>query len=420
MRNLTDLRLERGRLVEQMKAILDTADKAKRDLTAEERQEYDKLDVAQEALGETVRREERLADLERQLKVPVPLKAAGKDLTPPTDHRVVVASPEYAEAFQAYLIGGIEALDLDQRATLKAGWRATEGRALSVGTTTAGGFTVPQGFSGQLEDSLLAFGGMVVAATVFETDSGQDLPWPTSDDTTNAGALLAENTADAEQDVVFGQIIFKAYKYTSKIIRVSQELLQDSAFNISEFLARKFAERIGRITNTHFTTGTGTAQPQGVVTASSVGKTGATGQTTSVIYDDLVDMEHSIDPAYRVQPGVGWMMHDSSLKVIKKLKDTQNRPLWQPGLVARQADTILGYPFFINQDVAVMAASAKSILFGALKKYMIRRVREITVIRLVERYAEFYQVGYLAFARMDGRMLDAGTDPVKNYTNSAT
>lgn len=299
------------------------------------------------------------------------------------------------------------------------GMTADEKRALSVGTTTAGGFTVPEGFSGQLEASMLAFGGMRQAATVFRTAQGNDLPWPTYNDTGNTGELLAENTQANEQDVTFGQIIFKAYKYSSKMVKISVELLQDSAFDLASELGKILGERLGRITNTHFTTGDNASKPQGIVTASSLGKTGAGGQVATIIYDDLVDLEHSVDPAYRRLPGTGFMMADAMLKVIKKLKDSQNRPLWLPGLAVREPDTILSYPYTINQDIAAPAANAKSLLFGNIPKYRIRDVAEIVLLRLNERFAEFHQVAFLAFLRADGRMLDAGTDPVKHYVHPA-
>ena len=119
------------------------------------------------------------------------------------------------------------------------------------------------------------------------------------------------------------------------------------------------------------------------------------------------------------------MFADSTLKALKKIKipqfsgDTNGMPLWQPGLVQGQPDRILGYPFVINQDVAAMAASAKAIVFGDLSKYLIRDVRDVTLLRLDERYAENHQVAFLAFSRHDGDLLDAGTDPVKLFVNPA-
>jgi HK97 family phage major capsid protein len=160
------------------------------------------------------------------------------------------------------------------------------------------------------------------------------------------------------------------------------------------------------------------------VTASASGKVGTTGQTLTVTYDDLVDLVHSIDPLYR-GPRARFMLHDSSLKVIQKLKDTQNRPIWvaglgEPSLAAPNPSTILGYPYTINPDMPVMAANAKSILFGDFSNYLVREVTDFTVLRLVERYAEYLQVAFIGFQRVDGNLINAGTNPIKFYQNSAT
>jgi HK97 family phage major capsid protein len=332
-------------------------------------------------------------------------------------------------AFDRWIRFGFDGLDPEQRsimlskkANVSSSELSEEVRAQAVGTGSAGGFLVPQGFSNELEKALKAFGGMRTVARLLPTPSGNDIPWPTVDDTANVGELLAENIGAGTQDVTFGQVILKAYKYSSKVVLVSMELMQDSFFDVATILRDLLAERIGRITNTHFTTGDNTGKPQGVVPASGVGKVGIAGQTTSVLYIDLVDLEHSLDPLYR--PGASFMMADSSLKVIKKILDTTGRPIWQPGAQAslqtgqESFNTILGYPYQINQDIPVMAANAKSIIFGNFSKYIVRDVLEYTLLRFDELYAVSGQVGFLAFARADGRTINAAA--LKHYANSAT
>lgn len=290
--------------------------------------------------------------------------------------------------------------------------------AQSVGTTTAGGFLVPQSFSDRLEVALKVFGGMLNEAEVLQTGSGADMPWPTVNDTTQTGAILAENASIPSQDVTFASVTLKSYMYTSKLIAVSLQLMQDSFVSVDNVVADLAGQRLGRILNSHFTTGTGSGQPNGVVTAAASGKVGTTGQTASVIYDDLVDLIYSVDKAYRA--GSKFMAADSSIKVVMKLKDSQNRPLWQPSVQAGQPDMLMGYPVVVNNDVAAMAANAKSIIFGDFTKYKIRRVQGMTLLRLNERYADNLQVGFFAFTRADGNLIDAGTNPVKYYANSAT
>jgi len=298
--------------------------------------------------------------------------------------------------------------------------RTWEYRAQSVATPAAGGYTVPDETMRALEIALLDFGGMRRAATIIRTSSGADLPMPTVNDTANVGVILNENTQVANQDVAFSSLVLNSFKYSSKQVLVSVELLQDSAVPLGEILGRLLGERIGRITNTHFTVGTGVAMPLGIVPAATVGFTAPAtdGQVTAWKYTSMVEMEHSIDPAYR--RNASWMMSDNALKKSKLILDTQGRPLWAAGIAGGAPDTLLGYPLIINNDMAVMAANAKSVLFGDLSKYIIRDVLGITLLRLEERYADFHQVAFLAFARMDGDLLDAGTHPVKVFVNAAT
>jgi HK97 family phage major capsid protein len=430
LRELLDLR---SKLVDQMRALVDLSEQDGRGgtLSGEEDAKFNTLDDEMEKLSLQITRREKVESAERAMAL------SANPAAPPALETRRGRSPLNPEerkkaenkAFEQWVRFGFDGLDTEQRQIMAvrrtligASELPDEIRAQGVGTGAGGGYTVPQGFSEELEKALKAFGGMRQAARLFPTPSGNDIPWPTVDDTANIGELLAENIAAAIQDVAFGQVILKAYKYSSKLVQVSMELLQDSFFDIGTILRDLLAERIGRITNTHFTTGDNTGKPQGVVTGSTVGKVGIVGQTTAVIYDDLVDLEHSVDPMYR--PGSIFMMNDSTLKVIKKLKDSQGRPIWQPGLTAslqtgqEAFNSILGYPYVINQDMAVMAANAKSILFGNFSKYIIRDVREFTLLRLEERYAEYGQVGFLAFTRSDGRYIN--TAAVKHYANSAT
>ncbi len=402
---------QRQSLVEKMRELVTRADAEGRSLSTEESARFDAMDADLEALKARI-------DLEsRSVRNPI------------TDYSIADGAPQTSEnraeraAFDAWLRYGTEGLAPEQRQIMARRRSFVTGsdlpaevRALAVGTGAAGGYVVPQGFSGELAQSLKAYGGMRAASRLFPTPDGRDIPWPTVDDTSNVGELLAENTAAASLDVAFGQVTLKAYKYSSKLVPVSMELLQDSFFDVGAILRGLLAERIGRITNTHFTTGTGTGQPKGVVTESSLGKQGTTGQTLTLIVEDLVDLEHSVDPLYR--PNARWMMNDATLKVIKKMKDTTGRFLFQASLAAGTPDTISGYPFTINQDIAVMAASAKSVLFGDFSTYIVRDALDVTLLRLVERYAELGQVGFLAFARADGRSIQPAA--IKYYQNSAT
>lgn len=286
-----------------------------------------------------------------------------------------------------------------------------EYRALTT-QATSGGDTIPEGFVNNFERAMLQFAGIRQVADVMRTASGNDMPWPTSDDTGNEGALIAENTQVSEQDITTGAVVFSAYKYTSKLIRVPVELLQDSAFDLANTLGSMLGERIGRITAGHFTTGDGSSKPNGILTAATLGKTAAS--QTAVTADEILDLVHSVDPSYREGPGVGFMFHDNILLVIRKLKDGDGNYLWQPGFQSGVPERLVNFPITINQKMpSTMTATTKIMLFGMLSKYKIRDVAEFRLRRLVERYADYDQEGFVAFSRHDGDLLDAGTHPVK-------
>ncbi|WP_086847051.1 phage major capsid protein [Amycolatopsis kentuckyensis] len=323
----------------------------------------------------------------------------------------------YEEAFSGFLRRGINGLAAEQRQLMNERMTELDTRAQST-STTAGGYTIPPGFLTRITETMKAFGGILNVAELITTDSGNPLQWPTFDGTAQTGQLLSENTQETALDLAFGQKTLGAYTYSSRIVQVSLQLLQDSAFNLDEFVARQLGIRIGRAVAAHLATGTGSSQPEGLFTNATTGKTGTTGQTTSVIYDDLVDLIHSVDPAYRAQNPI-FVLNDSSLKVIRKLKDSQGRPLWEPSLQVGAPDTILGYGYVVDQGVASMAANAKSIGFGDVRSaYVVRQVAGGQMLRLAERYADYLQVGYLGFLRLDAKPND--TAAFKVYANSAT
>lgn len=291
---------------------------------------------------------------------------------------------------------------------------AVEKRVLSGLTGSAGGDLRPEGFVQNLEKALLWFGPMMQAGEIMTTQDGNDLPWPTANDTTNTGELLADdNTAVDVADPTFSQTIFKAWPYSSKLVRVPVTLLEDAAFDLASELGMMLGERLGRIINTHCTTGNGTTQPQGITVGAAAGKTTSNG--TAIADTELIDLEHSVDIAYRT--GAAFMMSDAVAAYIRKLQDGDDRFLWSAGdggLSSGPGGLLLGRPVWINNDMAsTIEASAKTMLFGSMRHYKIRRVRQIRLRRLVERYAEYDQEGFVAFFRLDGRVLNAGTNPIK-------
>lgn len=316
--------------------------------------------------------------------------------------------------YATWLRGGDNALSAQDWSDIRA--------TMSTTTTTEGGFTVQTDVAASVIDSMKAYGGMRSVSTILPTAKGNPLSFPSSDGTAEVGEIIAENTTATAADLVFGTVALNAYKFSSKVVAAPVELLQDSQIDIEAFIHARLTTRLGRITNTKYTIGTGTAEPFGLAARAASGKVGLAGQTLTVIFADLVDLIHSIDPAYRAAGTCRFMMNDASLKIIRKLVDSQNRPVFLPGyagLGVAMPDTILGYEVTVNQDVAVMAANAKSIFFGDFKNFYIRDVMEMSLQRYTDSaYAKLGQVGFLMWMRTGSNLMD--TASIKYYANSAT
>lgn len=293
---------------------------------------------------------------------------------------------------------------------------------MSTTTPSEGGYTVPSAIAASIIDSLKAYGGMRGVAEMLPTSQGNPLSYPSSDGTNEVGELLAENAQASSLDLSFGTVGLNVFKYSSKIVAVPIELLQDSIVDIEAYVRGRIVTRIGRITNQHFTTGTGTAQPRGIVTGASSGKVGTTGQTLTITYDDLVDLLESVDDAYQAST-CKFMFAQSMRKVLRKLKDTAGRPIWTPGyeagITAGAPDLLLGQEVAINNDMPAPAANAKSVIYGDLSKYVIRDAMNVSLMRFDDSaFAAKGQVGFLAFARSGGNLTDVNA--VKYYQHSAT
>lgn len=318
------------------------------------------------------------------------------------------------ELYASWLRGGDKALTAED-------WREIRA-TMSTTTGSEGGFSVQSDVATQLIDALKGYGGVRSVAETIRTEKGNPLSYPGSDGTAETGELIGENTTATAADPVFTTVAVNTFKYSSKIIAVPFELLQDSSIDVEAFVRKRIADRIGRITNTHYTTGTGTGQPRGVATGAASGKVGLTGQTTSIIFDDLVDVIASVNYAYRQSPGCAFMTSDANLAKIRKLKDTSGRPIFIPGwdgLGKPMPDTILGYRVVVNDDIAAMAANAKSVLFGDFSYYKVRDAMDVTLFRFEDSaYVKLGQIAFLAWMRSGGNLVD--TTAVKAYVNSAT
>ncbi len=294
--------------------------------------------------------------------------------------------------------------------------RGYEFRDLSVGTSTAGGNTVPTSFLAQLQEHMIEVSAIRQAgATVITTDAGEALEIPKTTAHSSA-AIISEGGSITESDPTFGKVTLNAYKYGLSI-DISTELEQDSAFDLSGYLARQAGRAIGNASGAHFVTGDGSSKPNGVATASTLGVTGATSVSGAFTADNLIDLYFSVIAPYRAN--ATWLMADGAIASARKLKDGNDQYLWVPGLQAGVTDTLLGKPVISDTNVADQATSAKSVLFGDFSTYFIRDVRGFRAERSVDFKFSTDQATWRFLFRTDGDLVDT-TGAVKHFVGGAS
>lgn len=402
----------RSHVREQMRDIVRNAENEKRDLKQEEHQRFQKFDNDYNALTEKWEAQKRIEDFKAQ---EMQQRAAnGKAENAASTKTDEEKEKQYRSIFGKYLRYGGRGLTNSEQAILM------EKRGTDPQTTTnsQGGFTIPQGFSNELEIRMKYFGEMLNRARIFNTETGNQIEWPTVDDTAALGSILTETAgAAAVNDMTFAQVLLDAYTYTTGIVKVSVQLAQDTAFDLESFILDAFAERLGRIINQHATTGTGSSQPNGFVTAATVGTTAAA--VAAITRNELVDLQHSVDIAYR--NNAIWMFNDSTLAAIKKLSfgSGDDRPLWQEGSIVNDVPaTLEGRPYSVNNDMADIGAAAKPVAFGDFSKYVIRLAGDTVFVRMDERYMDELKVGFIAYRRMDGELIQSNA--IKVLQNAAS
>lgn len=283
---------------------------------------------------------------------------------------------------------------------------------LTTGTGSSGGYTFDSSFVASLEIAMTANSGIMETADILRTQTGDLLSWPTVNDTSNRGRLVTESDASTATDPTFGQVQWTAYKLGSDHILVPQELLDDNLVNLAAVIPDLLGQRIGRGINYYGTIGTGSSQPTGIVTASTLGVTAAS--ATAITYDEIINLEHSVNRALRNRPGAAYMFNDTTLLLLRKLKDADNNYLWQMGNNSGVADRINNRPYTINDDMANPTTGNKTVLFGVLPQFKVRMVREVRFYRLSELYRINDQDAFVAFVRFDTNLLNAGDNPVKH------
>jgi HK97 family phage major capsid protein len=404
--SIQELRERRNALAKQM---LHITEEHKADWNASHAKQFDGWNDEMEILDGQIDRTERAIKAAAEKELVIPRLDAPLNKLDPLSPKAIT---------ERWLRQGDQAFSAAEWTEIR--------NTMSTTTTTEGGFTVPTLVVSDLIDTMKAYAFMRGVAETMQTATGGPMGFPGSDGTAEVGEVLAENaTAGSNVDPAFTSRSLNTFKYSSKPVAAPMELLQDATVDIEAFIRRRLAQRIGRIQNQHFTTGTGTGQPTGIVTAATTGVTAPTGNTLLVPYDSLVDLVDSVDVAYHTMAGskFGWMFNQTTRRTVRKIKDTAGRPIWTPsydaGIAGGFSDSLLGYPVFINNDMAVPAANAKSIAFGNLSLYMIRDAMQIQLYRFDDSaYIKLGQIGFLAFARAGGNLIDLGG--VRLYVHSAT
>jgi len=386
---IEDLRHKRAAAFEEMKRIADAAEAEDRDLSAEEQQEFDRHEGEFDALAKRVSRQEKIEGVVKR-GVPQPV-------VEPEEEKPSRCSDEYRAAFDAYMRsrGGEHTLAAEQRA------------ALQVNTDDEGGYTVPESWENRLIEQTREFGVIRNLATVITTATGAKIHVPTIA-TFPTAVLVAEEAGFTESEPTFGEKELDAYKYGT-IAKFSDELRQDSLFDIDGLIQRLAGQAIALKEDAALATGTGSSQPEGLVTGLSVGKTAAA--TGAITADELVALYHSVTSPYRAN--ASWILNDSTAAAIRVLKDSTNQYVWQPGLQAGQPDMLLGKPVYTDPFIDGIATNKKVAVFGDIGlAYTVRQAGGIVVKVLEELYAANGQVGVRVHRRTDGAVVDANAAKV--------
>ena len=404
---LNELRDRQARIVAEARERLDQINATTDEARAKELEvQHDAAMAEYDRLEKQIEREEKLASMEKRAdEIRARQRPAMGDGSAAA--RDEGARVDYRTAFYRMLsVGGdVTELTTEERAILRGG--VAEFRAQTT-SNTAGGYTVPVELANEIVRSMLAWGPMYDGGLTREltTSGGNRINIPTVNDTTVTAEAHTEGTAltdDGGKDVTFGQKALDAYAFDTEFVKWSWELSQDSIFNMEQLLGSLLGERLGRIANLQLTTGSGSSAPNGVVTASTAGKTAAS--ATAITADEIIDLMHSVDPAYRTSPRVRFMFNDSTLATIRKLKDGDGNYLWQMGNIQQGVPgTLLGVPYSINQAMDSIAASKKVVLFGDFGKYYVRKVGGPVIGVMRERF--WPDLGIAGLIRFDGELSD--------------
>ena len=384
-----EIREKRANLIEQAREVWNRQDKEDRKLTQEERNHYDKLMKEVDSLKERIDEEERLENLESGLEKSInePVARTQQVGETPEDNE----EEKYRNAFWKAVRYGKSELESDERKLINQ-------RSLNIGTDAEGGYTVPDEFERQLIDTLADEVVMRSIATVRQSGSG-DRQIPVISDNGSA-SWIDEEGSYSESDITYDQKLIGAHKL-GRIIKVSEEFLQDSFMNVADHISDVFRRTFGEAEEEAFIKGDASGKPEGVITGGQKAlDAAATDEITAL---EIIELYHDLRRPYR--PRASFLASDDAVKAIRKLKDDNDHFLWQPGLQAGEPDRLLGRPLYVSEEMEELGAENKPIAFGDFSKYWILDRRGITMQRLNELYAENGQVGFRMRKRTDGKLV---------------
>ena len=386
MNQIKTLREKRAKLWEDTKAFLDSHRGEDGMVSAEDNATYEKMESDVVALGREIERLERQAAIDRELDKPTASALVSKPMSPKPEQKSGRASDEYRKAF----------------------WNQMRGRvtqevynALQVGTLSEGGYTVPDEFDRQLIEGLEDENIMRGLVHIIRTGSGEHkIPIVASH---GIGSWVEEEQQIPESDDAFSQVTLTAHKFAT-MIRISRELLNDSAFDLAAYIAHEFVRRAGAAEEQAILTGDGSHKPIGLLHDTLGAQTGiTTASSTAITADELIDMQHSLKSGYRRK--ACWIMNDATISAIRKLKDGNSQYIWQPGIKEGAPDMLFNQRVLMSNYMPLIGAGNKVILYGDYSYYWLAEREGRTLERLNELYAVTDQVGFKMTERLDGRLI---------------
>lgn len=411
---------ERGKIYDQMKDLKDRAKKEDRSLTDDEKLQWEKALDDYNKIGEEIKSIKKEYEIDQTMEKLEYEQKSVFDNSTPTQRQEKKENADYRSLFVKWCRSP-RSLSGKEETYLKTGFiQEMEKRGTSVqitGTDGIGGYIVPEEWQAELVKTMVAFGGMLEAGRIIQTAHGRQINVPTvpfaggGAAATATGVLLGENAGAVVNDINFGEKVLNAYVYSSGEIVWTWEMMADSMFDVVGLTIEIGGGRVGRIVNTHLTTGTGSSQPNGVVTASTLGVTAAS--ATVITGAELVSLKHSVNSAYRKSNKAMFMFNDTTLGEITQLSyGVGDTAVWVPSFAEGVPDRILGHPYIINDDIGDTATGVKAVLFGDFSKYWIRKAGFPEFARSDERDMANRRSVFYVFDRYDGELVD--TNAIKH------